>query len=144
MAVNGDPVSIENLKGALSLGAQTVKSLEIINGGAVLAILTFYGNAVKDGAKVPFDRACLSLSLVIFAVGLAFAVAAACCGYVGQVTVATNEPDTPMDEKGRRAHLARQLQTSKRTIRVALVLALGSLVMFVAGTIFAARALFTG
>jgi hypothetical protein len=144
MAVATDSVSVENLRGAIALGSQTLKSLEIINGGAVLAILTFYGNAVKDHGKVPFDKAQLSQSLVIFSVGLTFAVAASCAAYIGQRIAATSQPDTVMDETSRLKHVASWTTASTRTLHGAIVLALFSLLSFVVGTAFAAQALARG
>jgi hypothetical protein len=136
MAVATDSVSIENLKGAIALGSQTLKSLEIINGGAVLAILTFYGSAVKDNGKVPFDKWELSQSLVIFAIGLTLAVAASCAAYIGQRIAATSQPDTVMDETARLGYVSTWTTVSTRTLLGAVVLALLSLLSFVVGTAF--------
>lgn len=80
----------ENLKGAINLGAQTIKSLELVNGGAVLALLTFYGNvAVGAPAAVDIDRSWLTPALLNFASGVVWAVLCSILAYLSQLFSAT-------------------------------------------------------
>lgn len=80
----------ENLRGAISLGADAIKSLILVNGGAVLALLTFYGNVL---ARFPnqgaIDKSWLAPALCNFASGVAWAVASSILAYVSQLITAT-------------------------------------------------------
>jgi hypothetical protein len=89
MAVDNSAVGVQNLKGAIELGQQTLKSLELVNGGAVIAILSFYGNVVKDGSTAPIDPTALTHGLASFATGLGAAVLAAIFAYLSQLGDAT-------------------------------------------------------
>jgi hypothetical protein len=142
MAVDPSKVGIVNLKGAIDLGQQTLRSLGFANGGAVVAILTFYGNVVKDGAKVPIDVRWVTAALETFAWGLGLAVAAACAAYVGQIFVATNQPDDWItDAEKRSAYTTIANKRSAWALRFAVALALASLILFGRGTMFATWAL---
>ena len=82
--------SLENLRGATVLGAQTLRSLELINGGAAVALLSFYGNAAtKAGGAVHLNTLDLRVSLSWFGAGVMASASAAILAYVAQVTVAT-------------------------------------------------------
>ncbi|HEV2533505.1 hypothetical protein [Phenylobacterium sp.] len=140
MAVGNSEVDVENLKGAIALGQQVLKSLELANGGAVVAILTFYGNLAKTSQPAAIDRAWIGRALIVFAVGLALALGAAACAYLGQVTVATAEPDGPLSLAERNAYIAPKHRLSNRLLKAAVVVALASLLAFVLGAAFSAVA----
>jgi hypothetical protein len=78
-------LQIENLKGAISLGIETLKSITLLNGGAAVAVLTFYGNALKDAAHAPVDKLFLRLTLASFAAGTFFSVIAFVMAYLSQL-----------------------------------------------------------
>lgn len=79
----------ENLKGALSLAGQVLKSLEWINGAAAAGLLTFYGNVLIKGDASLIDPRLITLSLISFGIGLLAAVIAAAAAYGSQLRVAT-------------------------------------------------------
>ena len=83
---------IENLRGAIDLGKQALKSLELLNGGAVVALLTFYGNVLsRSNAPVPFDKAEVAKGLLCFGMGLGCALLATIFAYVSQLVAATTQ-----------------------------------------------------
>lgn len=98
----------ENLKGAIQLGGQTVKSLELVNGAAAIAVLTFYGNLISKGASssncekatatvAGLDSAALKCALTSFALGVASAVLCSILGYVSQLVAATQTDAVKME-----------------------------------------------
>jgi hypothetical protein len=78
-----------NLKGAFEFGAQALKSIELLNGGAVLALLTFYGSILKDAKPAHLDKKALTLALMSYAVGLCLGLFAALLAYFSQLQSAT-------------------------------------------------------
>jgi hypothetical protein len=88
MATPYDEWQRENLKGAIYLGAQTLKSLELINGGATIGILTFYGNVLARGELNLIDRATITYALWCFGAGVACAAIASGLGYISQLILA--------------------------------------------------------
>lgn len=144
MAADSSPIGVQNLKSAIELGQQILKSLELVNGGAVVAILTFYGNVVKDGSKVPIDPLWLAAALKTFAWGLAVALGAAACAYLGQLAVATNQPDDWItDDAKRRAYTERANKLSIGLLAAAVAAALISLGLFGGGVWCSTNALST-
>jgi hypothetical protein len=111
----------EHLRGALVLGAETVRALLLVNGGAAAGLLTFYGNF--DEAGRPIDRSILVYAMTAFGAGLILAVLASGFGYFSQLVVAS----------GRRG------EVPLRTVAVACALA--SAVGFAAGVYFGILAL---
>lgn len=81
---------LENLKGAIQLAAQTIKSLEIANGGGAIGVLTFYGNALVGRNLAVGCKGYLLGSLVAFGGGIFFAVMTSLLAYVAQRIVATD------------------------------------------------------
>ena len=81
------PWNLENLKGAISLGGQTVKSLELVNGGAAIGILSFYGNIALSCYPVA-DPHMVAEGLKAFGGGVALATFCGIFGYVSQVRAA--------------------------------------------------------
>jgi hypothetical protein len=84
--------NLENLKGAIALGGQAVKSLELVNGGAAIGLLTFYGNAAAKNPQTSIDVWWLKLALVSFAMGVALAVLTSILAYISQLISATENP----------------------------------------------------
>jgi hypothetical protein len=117
----GDDKQTEHLRGAIILGAETIKALLLVNGGAAAGLLTFYGNF--DEAGRPIDRSVLVYAMGAFGLGLLLAVLASGFGYFSQLAVAT----------GRRG------EVPLRTVAVACALA--SAVGFAAGVYFGVLAL---
>jgi Flp pilus assembly CpaE family ATPase len=107
----------ENLKGAIRLGGQTIKSLELVNGGAVIAVLTLYGHLAISGQSVMLDRRAMERALVCFATGVGCAVGTSILAYLSQLAAAQVAP-VWLDQRGRNA---------------AIVLGLLSLGAFIAG-----------
>jgi hypothetical protein len=78
----------ENLKGAIQLASQTIKSLELANGGAAIALLTFYGNSISHGTALKLSLLYLRVGLICFAAGLFLAVVCAIFAYFSQLGTA--------------------------------------------------------
>lgn len=80
---------LENLKGAILLASQTIKSLEIINGGGAIAVLSFYGHALTStSSTAAFNKCALIVALVAFALGVGSAVFCSIAAYISQRLVA--------------------------------------------------------
>ena len=84
--------NVENLKGAITLGGQTIKSLELVNGAAAIGILTFYGDVATRGTPNAINVDCLRFGLLSFAFGVALSILTAICAYISQLIAATQEP----------------------------------------------------
>lgn len=69
-----------NHQSSVTFAIEGIRALLLANGGAVLAILTFCGNATSDQV----DLRVIASSLGLFAWGLAAALACALFGYVSQ------------------------------------------------------------
>ncbi len=113
---------IENLRGAIDLGKQALKALELLNGGGAVAILTFYGNVLsRSNAPIPFDKDEVARGLLSFGIGLGCALLATIFGYISQLIAATTN------------------SRSEVWVRIAAIMfALASAVVFVVGTLYSA------
>lgn len=109
---------VENLKGAIVLAGQTIKSLEIINGGGAIGILTFYGHSPAG-----VNKNGLMFALTFFGLGVASAVACSLVAYLSQRAAALND--------------SRELNC----FRVAVALGAISVVCFIIGLVAGASAL---
>lgn len=110
-----------NLAAAFDFARDTLNSLVFINGGAVVALLAFYGG--QSG------RAFTGLAfagLLAFTLGVTAAVSSSLCAYFAQLNFGWKEPNLP---RGRAA------------LRVAIVLAILSLLLFVSGAVITGLAL---
>jgi hypothetical protein len=134
VAVENSPVGLQNLKSAIRIGQQTLKSLELVNGGAIIAILTFYGNVVKDGSRVPIDLQLLTWGLKAFSGGLVAAVLAAICAYLSQLGEATSEPDAPMQPEQAAMHKERAVALARKVRFASIIFGLVSCAAFGVGT----------
>jgi hypothetical protein len=72
----------ESHRSTIQFAIEAIRALLVVNGGAVVAILTFAGNARTGGAVIDFPL--LLSSLRLFGVGLALAVLCAGLAYVAQ------------------------------------------------------------
>jgi hypothetical protein len=68
-----------------------LRALHLANGGAVIGLLTFYGNIAAQGkaSTIAVDR--LALALNLFAWGLTAGLVTSALGYLSQLIVATCE-----------------------------------------------------
>ena len=88
-------LQIENLKGAISLAIEGLKALILINGGAAIGILTFYGNTLKDGNNLHIAKCTISTALNTFGFGVGSAIFAFILAYLSQLISATAQsPNT--------------------------------------------------
>lgn len=83
---------IENLKGTITLAAQTIKSLELINGAAAVGLLTFYGHVAVGSTASSINRCALIVALVSFGLGVLSATICGLAAYLSQRVVATGSP----------------------------------------------------
>jgi hypothetical protein len=126
-----DDLRIENLKGAITLGVEALKTTILLNGGAAIAVLTFYGNIAKDGTHLPINRFCLRLTLASFAFGTLLAGISFLMAYLSQLYSGTDPDDGDSKVHDR---TERRLRTS------AVCIGAGSLIAFGVGLIFAIQA----
>ena len=140
VGVGNSQVDLENLKAAFAFGQQALKSCELANGGAVLAILTFYGNVVKDGAKVPISLEWIRAALITFAIGLAITLIANLCAYLGQVFVATGKPDAWTPSESAERFTQNRVRASDRLIAAAVIMGALGVLLFAGGVVLAATA----
>lgn len=115
----------ENLKGAIQLAAQTIKSLELANGGAAIALLTFYGNSISRGSAIRLSTAYLRVGLICFAAGLFLAVVCAIFAYFSQLGTAIGWRET----------------TEVRLRLIAIGAAIASTALFASGVVSSALAI---
>jgi hypothetical protein len=113
---------IENLRGTIDLAKQSLKSLELLNGGAAIALLTFYGNVLsRSNATIPFDKAEVARGLLSFGIGLGCGLLATILAYVSQLIAATTQ------------------SKSEVHVRIgAILFGLASAVAFILGTLYSA------
>ena len=101
MAVNDDEESknegerrqhelrIENLKGTIDLAKEGLRALHLANGGAVVALMTFYGNIAAKGSASTIAVDQLACALNRFAWGLIAGLVTSAIGYLSQLEAAT-------------------------------------------------------
>jgi hypothetical protein len=82
----------ENLKGAIQLAGQTIKSLEIVNGAGAISLLAFYGNVITQNYDSNLDGQALKWALYYFGLGVGSAVSCSILAYLSQRVVATSTP----------------------------------------------------
>ena len=75
-----------NLSEAFNLARDALKSLILVNGGAVVALLTFYGSLIKDDFDNFEGAKCFAFAgLACFAGGLVCAILASIFAYLTQL-----------------------------------------------------------
>ena len=104
-----------NLSAAFDFARDTLKSLVLVNGGAVVALLAFYGG---DNARA-FTPGSF-LGLMGFTLGVAAAVASSLAAYLAQFQFGKSNPDP---------------KWGGRALNTAIALATVSLVLFIAGVV---------
>ena len=110
-----------NLAAAFDFARDTLNSLVFINGGAVVAILAFYGGQA--------GRAFTGLAfggLLSFTLGVTAAVASSLAAYFAQLNFGWKEPN---------------LVRGRIALKAAIILAILSLLLFVAGAVVTGLAL---
>lgn len=114
-----------NAKGVLDLVQGALRSFILVNGGAIVALLTFIGN--RDVRGVSQD---LWVSLMSFSGGLGFGLASTALAYLAQLNLTYGIPIT--DGENRASYIAR---------RVAIYFTTLSMGGFASGVWFAGRVL---
>lgn len=74
-------IRIAGFKEIIGFATLVIKSLILINGGALIALLTFFGNIAGKGHKIPNNISC---PFMLFSCGLGFAILCAMFAYVFQ------------------------------------------------------------
>lgn len=117
----------ETYKGRVTLSVEVIRLLIAINGGAAVAVLTFWGNAPNAATMA------LKSALLTFGVGVALGALTAVIGYIGQSRL-YEERLAELEKKPYR-------RTHHYYIGVAVVVALASIVTFITACTWAANAL---
>lgn len=81
-----DRIEADNDKAAIDAGAIAVRTLVLVNGGAVVAMLAFLANVINEGSGDQYDGVLSSLTL--FALGVFFAVGTAIGAYMTNLSAA--------------------------------------------------------
>ena len=108
-------------EGLISLGQDSLKMGFLLNGGGIIAILTFVGNILKSGSS-PYD---MSTPLSILVVGIICNGSAVVCGYIMQLRLF----EETQDRRDNSSHY--------RLLNTAVILVVLSLLCFSAGSYLA-------
>lgn len=127
----------DRLKFQQELGLGAIRSMILVNGGAVLALLTFLGN--KSQPVTPAD---LRAAFLWYGVGLSLALLTFFAGYLGQGRYMWHDTSQAYDAQLRKAGLPEQYgAAAKKEARqgmlwtgLAVALLLASLLSFAAGS----------
>jgi len=79
-----DEHKIETYKSLISISTEAFKALQYLNGGAVLAVLTYLGQITSPSASA---LACIKLPIGLFLVGLVAATLVYLTSYATQLTL---------------------------------------------------------
>jgi hypothetical protein len=111
-------------------GVATVKYLMLLNGGAIIALLTLFGNLKKDAA-VNLDIPCLKISIAGYLFGLVCGCITCAMGYLNfqNNALAVPDPDFLQDRVSQK-QMRRNRSSVKMTALVALVTATLGFVLF--------------
>lgn len=110
-----------NLAAAFDFARDTLNSLVLINGGAVVALLAFYGGqAGREFTGMAFA------GLLAFTLGVTSAVSSSLAAYFAQLNFGWQEPN---------------LLRGRKALKAAILLAIVSLLLFVAGSVITGFAL---
>ena len=128
-------------------GAVVVKSLLLINGGAIIAILSFVSNSKMDEQlKNAAYASNMLYTITFFVAGLILAIATAAVGYINFQYLTYKLPDpselSNFVRNGDRSGWG-DGRWDTHTARFAVLLAFASAVAFVAGAYFALHTLIT-
>jgi hypothetical protein len=119
--------SDEGHAGAVAIAISSVQALLLINGGASVALLAFYGDALSKGPIATLDKDALKVSLILFALGVFAAALCSIFAYLSQLFW-TQTRGTPG-------------QRDERMRIVAVLWALASAGLFLSGVVAAAFAI---
>lgn len=119
----------ETYKSLISLSIEVLRAMILVNGGAALALLTFWGNQ-RSAPNLP-----LTWPLRCFAIGVAAAVFAGIVGYLTQLQLYNESVRISEGQQVSESHVG--------WLRLGISLAVLSVVLFVLGCTFAANALST-
>jgi hypothetical protein len=123
METERDPLNLEE---AFELARECLKSLLVINGGAAVAILAFYGSALtKDGLISAETRGYIAGALYWFAAGAFSTTVTFMTAYVVELLWGGGYPSGAKRERGHK--------WAQRLHMLALTLTLASAAFFVAG-----------
>lgn len=125
-----DEHALETYKSLISISTEALKALQLVNGGAVVALLAYLGQA-SDRATLAVQIKC---PMAFFVLGLVTATATFIPSYLTQLAL-YNEDIRSAEYKGVR---------HQTWLNVALLLALISLVAFAVGAFVAISALAHG
>jgi hypothetical protein len=117
----------ETFKSLVSISTEALKSLLLLNGGAIVALLAYLGQSGEARASAHFMRS----PLAFFTVGLLLAALAFCTAYLTQLAL-YNEDGLGPDFKGIRHHV---------WLRLTLAFGIGSLAAFAIGAFATIRVL---
>ncbi len=123
-----------NLMEAFQLARQTIQSLMLVNGGAAVAILAFFGTLLSAAHPPTIHRGLVFAALLVFALGLVLGTITSLIGYRVQIRWGAEQQDDSFDLAA----------FDRRTISLnnwAVVVGLCSLLAFVVGVTLAALAL---
>lgn len=134
--------AIERLRFQNELASSLIKNLLLINGGAIVAILTFVGNTKSD-----LSRMDLKGSLVLFAAGCVFCIVASILGFFAgerfhdaTISEAWNA-QLRMNGESERHSVSVEIKCGRLAYRFAVLFVLTSVLAFVFGAFNAIDAL---
>jgi hypothetical protein len=132
--VAGSGMSVGMFKSVLEAGQTAIKSLMLLNGGSAVAMLAFVGNALANvnATLRPTLLASAGIALLFFAIGAGLSGFCSAFRYLSQecYSNASSRPDEP-----------RWMKWGIRLQYAAILMAAGSLTLFLAGAITAYRAI---
>jgi hypothetical protein len=122
-----DSLRRTNLRGAIELGLSTIRALILVNGIAAGGLLMFFANRFAGRSTPRPEAPLIAAALVIFGLGVFFAVVCSLFAYISQLSAATS----PGPDAAPRA---------ETTLRVAAMLfAVVSALFFLAGVCFSGQ-----
>jgi len=122
--VSDDWHAAETYKSMVAIGVESIKALLFLNGGAIVALLAYAGQAEKNGSHV---ARLLSFPVALFVAGVTLALLSFLTVYQTQYTL-FNE---------REAGTTRHMQWQRATVVIAIL----SLVSFSTGAVWAIRSM---
>ncbi len=75
-----------SFQGVISFATLSIKSLLLFNGGAILALLTFYGNVLTHPDSTLIDASMLGQSVKSFVIGVIAGLVCSMSAYITQAT----------------------------------------------------------
>ena len=125
--------TLETYKSLVTLAAQSLKVLQLLNGGAIVALLAYLGQ-ISNRAEVIPSVMCPS---ILFVIGLVAAVGAHFGAYFTQLARFNKDVSNRGTESGQNEIASRYEQTEKRWLTATVVLGGASLALFATGALIA-------